>query len=319
MKPHLLILLIAAIAAAQPNGVVTSGPVLGHAFDRAAHSLRPVRGIPGAAMLGDPLDLGFALEDAAISSEQGIALGISNQRSSVKLIRWTNGLVVSEIPIVGDARAAYISPRGTGAAVIADGWIGFISSATSDTPHVDGLALDTTPVTGAVSDDGAYFLAISPDGAATLVGRDGTRNSLRAPVPIRKVAFRPGSTDALAASDDQVFLVQQTTSSAVYLTIASSADGISQSAGLGFLPDGNRAVIADAGGTIQTIDIRNGQRSSVSCGCKPVQLERMASPGAFRLTESLYEPQFVFDGVAGRSFFIPAAPVRTIGERRPRD
>jgi DNA-binding beta-propeller fold protein YncE len=319
IKPQFVLCFAAAIAAAQSNGIVSSGPVLGHVFDKAAHSLRPIRGIPGAAMLADPVDFGFPLEDAVISSEQGFALGITNKRSSVKLIRWTNGVSTSDLPVAGTVSALYLSPLGTAAAVSTDGWIGFITAITSNTPRVDGFALDSAPVTAAVSDDGAYLLAVFADGAATMLGRDGTRTSLQSPVVIKRVAFRPGSTDALAASDNQVFLIQQTASSAVFLTIASGADGISDPMGLGFLPDGNRAVIADASGTIQTIDLRNGQRSSIACGCKPVQLERMALPGAFRLTETLHEPQFLFDGVAGRSFFVPAALVGTAGGRRPRD
>jgi len=319
MKPQFVLCFAAAIAAAQSNGIVNSGPVLGHVFDKASHSLRPIRGIPGAATLGDPLDFGFPLEDAVISSEQGFALGITNKRANVKLLRWTNGVSASDLPVVGAAGALYLSPLGTAAAVSTDGWIGFITAITSDTPRVDGVALDTAPVAAAVSDDGAYLLAVFADGSAMMLGRDGTRTSLHAPVAIKRVAFRPGSTDALAASDNQVFLIQQSTSSAVFLTIASSVDGVSDPIGLGFLPDGNHVVIADTSGTILTIDLRNGQRSSIACGCKPVQLERMALPGAFRLTETLYEPQIVFDGLAGRSFFVPAAPVRTAGERRPRD
>jgi hypothetical protein len=313
--------LVSTIVSAQQAAVIGGGPILGHAFDKASHSILPIRGIPGAATLGEPLEFGFSVQDAVVSSQQGYALVIARDDSSVRLIRWTNGISISEVPVVGTAKALYMSPRGSAAAVATDGWLGFVTGMDAGNPQVMGLALDTQPLAAAVSDDGAYVLAAIQDGTAVLLGRDGTRTQLSALGAISKVAFRPGSLDALAATtDNRVFLIQQIPSSAVFAQVAASADGISDPTGLGFLPDGNRAVIANSGnGTIQMIDVRTGDRSSVSCGCKPVQLEPLAIAGTFRLTEATHEPQYLFDGVSGRTFFVPAAPLKPAGERRPRN
>ena len=52
--------LSAGLALAADNaGTALSGPRLGLVFDPAAGSLRPIAGIPGAAITGDALRLGY--------------------------------------------------------------------------------------------------------------------------------------------------------------------------------------------------------------------------------------------------------------------
>jgi len=211
-----------------------------------------------------------------------------------------------------------LSPHGTAAAVLTEGWIGIITGIKGASPQVTGLPLSAQPVAAAVSDDGAYILTALQDGSLALLGRDGTQTPLAAPGPVSKVAFRPGTSDALAASpDNRVWLIQQTSAAAHFTVIATGADGVSSPVGLGFLPDGNHAVVANAGTrTVLTADVTTGARASVSCSCTPVQLEGMAIPGMFRLTEALREPQYVFNGATGQTFFVPALPQERKTERR---
>jgi hypothetical protein len=130
------------------------------------------------------------------------------------------------------------------------------------------------------------------------------------------VAFRPGSTGALALSaDNRVWLIQQ----AAFAPIAGSDDGVSSPVGLGFLPDGNTALIAFSSGTILTINVQSGEKSTVVCGCAPSRLEPMAASGVFRLTASWNKPQYMFDGGSLKPFFVPAVPANHIHERRPED
>jgi hypothetical protein len=308
-----------SLSAPAQQSTVFGVPVLGYALDREVHSLRPIHGLPGAAMFGEPVDSGFAIDQAAISSQQGYALATSN--GSVRLIRLKAGLSVSELPVTGIARAVYLSPQGTSAAVISDGWIGFVTGLAAASPQVSGLAADVQIDDAAVSDDGAYLLAALADGSAMLFGKDGTRTVLPVAAPVSRVAFRPGGTDALAAStDDRIWLIQQTVLAPAVKLLASSDDGVSGPAGLGFVPGVNRAIIANSKtGTVQTIDTVTGERSSVSCSCKPVQLEAMATPGMFRLTADLVEPQYVFDGTSGATFFVPALVSKARTALRPRN
>jgi hypothetical protein len=318
MKLQLLLILAALLAVsaeAQQAPIVGGAPTLGYVFDRGSHAVRPILGIPGAATVGRPLDLGFSIKDAVVSSEQGYA--IVSAGTGVHLVRWNGGISTVNVAAVGSVGALYMSPRGTAAAILTDGWIGVLTGMRQGTPQVTGLPLNSQPVAAAVSDDGAYVLAAHSDGTTILLGRDGTQTSLATPGPISKVAFRPGSADALvASSDNRVWLVQQTPSSAAFTSIATTRDGVSNPVGLGFLPDGNHVVIASGTGSIQTVDVVTGLRSSVSCSCSPVQLERMATPGVFRLTEATAEPQYLFNGATGETFFVPAVHPERMADRR---
>ncbi len=69
-----LFLAAASIAVAQGS---ISGPLLGFTFDAAGQSLHRVEGIPGSAVIGESLDLGFPVAKALISPGQDYALVIS--------------------------------------------------------------------------------------------------------------------------------------------------------------------------------------------------------------------------------------------------
>jgi len=72
-------------AAAQPAAVDTPG--LGFAWDARSSTVRAIRGIPGASVLGDAFDPGAPLPAAAISPRHNIALAISKDPSIVPLVK----------------------------------------------------------------------------------------------------------------------------------------------------------------------------------------------------------------------------------------
>ena len=59
------------LVAAQTSQI--SGPVTGYTFDAAARGLRPILGIPGASLLGDPLNFGFEVASVAVAPHQDAA------------------------------------------------------------------------------------------------------------------------------------------------------------------------------------------------------------------------------------------------------
>src|SRR6185503_17082411 len=88
MKPSLLLTFaMAATTYAQDAAVGT--PALGYVFDEEAQALRAVRGLPGAALVEDPLDTGFPIRSAAISAGRNFAL-VTAGDSSVRLVRFQN-------------------------------------------------------------------------------------------------------------------------------------------------------------------------------------------------------------------------------------
>jgi DNA-binding beta-propeller fold protein YncE len=303
--------------------------VLGYFFDNSARALRPILGIPRAAAIGSPFESGFSMQSAVVSSRQSYALAISSD-GGVRIAD-LNGAALggklswTDLPVVGRAGAVYLSPRGSAAAILTDKWLGFATGMSAGAAQVTGLALDTQPIAAAVTDDGTYLLAALPDGSLLLVGRDGTRSPLAMPAPISRIAFRPGSADAIAVSEDnRLWLIQQAASSAVVTQIAGPDDGLSSPVGIGFLPDGKRAALANSNGVILTVDVVAGAKSSIACSCNPTRFEPMAAPGVFRLTERAGQPQYMFDSSSLQTFFVPAAPLNELrgkgpSERRPRD
>ena len=88
MKP-LLLLTFAMAAATYGQDAAVGTPALGYVFDEGSQALRAVRGLPGAALVEDPLDAGFPIRSAAISPKRHFAL-VTAGDSSVRLLRLQN-------------------------------------------------------------------------------------------------------------------------------------------------------------------------------------------------------------------------------------
>src|SRR5438552_1897232 len=54
------------------------GPVIGYVFDATMQAIRPINGIPGSSVLGEPLTLPFPVAAAAFSPLGDFALAISD-------------------------------------------------------------------------------------------------------------------------------------------------------------------------------------------------------------------------------------------------
>lgn len=92
-------------------------PILGFAYDASRMAIRPVRGFPGAAILGDPIDAGFDVALAAISPRQDYALAVSAGDGRVYVLRFPNGQ--PSVAALDNAMASptqiVFSPSGTAA------------------------------------------------------------------------------------------------------------------------------------------------------------------------------------------------------------
>src|SRR6516225_690147 len=77
-----------SLAHAQLGSV--AGPSAGYVFDPSAQVVRQIRGIAGAATLGDPVDFGMAITGARISPRGDFAV-VTAADDSARLFRLTNG------------------------------------------------------------------------------------------------------------------------------------------------------------------------------------------------------------------------------------
>src|SRR5438128_5391554 len=73
-----------------------TGPSSGFVFDNSAHGLRPIRGIPGASVIGAPIEFGFDIASASVSPSLDSALVVS-ANGGVHLFRIDNTTPVERL------------------------------------------------------------------------------------------------------------------------------------------------------------------------------------------------------------------------------
>ena len=307
---------LAGVAAGQ-TGTALSGPTLGLVFDSSQSALRPIRGIPGAASLGDPVNAGFSLASATVSPQQGYAIALKADDSSVVLVR--AGGASAAIPGARPAPALVVfSPAGTAAALYDSGAgrvqiLTGLPDAAAVQSDVDISALAGPVAALAVDDAGSsLFLAVGPAETVSLyrIAADGASQFL---APFRSVAalrLSGNGREALLADSaaGAVYIVRDLRGAGRIEMIASGNDGLgtpiaveSDSAG--------RIFVADQAGNLTILDRSHGSVLSLPCGCAPAGLFRLSGTATFRRTEPSGAPMWVLDasGADPRVVAIPPA------------
>ena len=315
----------AGVAAAQ-SGTALSGPTMGLVFDSSQSALRPIRGIPGAANLGDAVNPGFALASATVSPRQDFALALKADDSSVALVR-AGG---ASAAILGARPAPVLvvfSPAGTAAALYDSGAgrvqiLTGLPDAAAVQSDVDISALAGPVAAIAVDDAGtSLFLAAGAAEAVSLyrIAMDGASQFLASFRSVAALRLSANGREALLADSaaGAVYVIRELRGTGHLETIASARDGLgapiaveSDSAG--------RIFVADQGGKVTILDRGRGSVVSLPCGCAPAGLFRLSGTAVFRLTELSDGPTWVLDasGADARIVAIPpAAPAADSGGR----
>ena len=312
------VLASALVCAAQPGSV--GAPGLGFAYDSRSGAIRPIRGIPGAALLGDALpgDASAALTGAAISPRQDLALATA-AGAPLRVIRLDGG---GAMPIPGALAApAHIAFSPSGHAALLTGSAIQIVTGLADSPAVrslDSPALAATPVAAALSDDAQAVLLASgtdPGDPVWFLGSDGSALQLPLPGSIAAAAFRRDSRDAVAvARSGDVYLVRNAGPNAEIRQVYAGDDQTAGPTAIQFSADGTHAFTANSRGWITAIDLAAGSAAAVSCHCTPGTLEPLGGvtggSALFRLTEISGSPMLLFDasGSEPRVWFVPPDP-----------
>lgn len=307
-----LLCLVAPMAFAQQGRV--TGPVAGYVFDETALVLRPVLGIPGAAVLGDPVGLGIDLSYAAVSPRLDSVIAVGADRSFH--VFTLNGGTASEISVNGVAvspEQVVFSPAGTAAALYAGSRIQVVTGLPA--APVSGSSFNLTGLlalpggrghhafTGslAVSDDGALVL-VAQGAGVELFAAGGSRQIAAA--RNAAVAFAPGTHDAAVAGIG-LMLVKDAGGAAAQQVIAT--DDASQTAvGVSFSADGSKLYVASATAQgVAAFDLTAGTRSMVLCNCTPAGISGMGN--LYRLNEVGSAPLWLLDTTASgpRIVFVP--------------
>jgi hypothetical protein len=303
----LLILSTAGFVAAQ-DGVV-AGPTAGFVFDSGSAALRPIRGIPGASILGDPVNFGFGIANAYVAPSQDSAIVIGAD-SSVHIFRISADAVtertVSGIAAPPDAVA--FSPSGTSVALSIGGKIQVVTGL-PDAPSV-GNALDPgSAVTAmAASDDGAYVL-FATGGSVKVLGAAGDVRTVASVGSGALVAFARGGHDG-AFSDPSgagLVFVKDLAGAATPTVVAAPDDGTASPVGLAFSADASKLYLASAAAqAVVSFSMASGKRTGFACNCTPAGLSPMGS--LLRLNEVGGAPVWMLDSGADtpRIVFVPA-------------
>jgi hypothetical protein len=300
---------MAAAAYAQDAAVGT--PALGYVFDEGAQALRVVRGLPGAALVEDPLDAGFAIRSAAISARRNFAL-VTAGDSSVRLLRFQNNgaaaaLLENAMP---SPDRMLVSSEGSAALLYRAGRLQSVSGL-PERPVIQewntSLLFDAG-VPMAISDDARVIAVAAGDdpGAIRLLSSDGGSSRLPTPGSIVALSFHRGRRDLLAlAANGDLCLVRNAGADTACRIFpgAAAADGTA----VQFSPDGARAYVAAAEGNLSVVDLDTGDVARLTCGCRASSLDPMSLEMVFRLNPAGDPPLLLFDAsrVEPRVWFVP--------------
>jgi len=304
------ILVSACLAACSLYGQAgkLAAPSLGFVFDPPAHALRRIQGIPGAALVGAPVDFGFAVSAAYVAPRLDSVFVMAGD-GRAHLFRLTADAPLERaVDSMGAPLRVVFSPSGSAAALYSPGSVQVIKGL-PDAPAVSATislhrnlrARRPLPDTLAISDDGAYLL-YGTGGPIELIGVAGNSRQIMAGA---LAAFAPGGHDAAVISSGKLILFQDIAGAAT----ERSFDGIETPSAAAFSPDGQKLFVASATGrAVTTIQVATGDRSALACDCAPSALIPMGS--VFRLNELGSEPLWLLDTASERGLvFVPAPAV----------
>lgn len=314
------LLLVAGCAGAQST---LSGPSLGFIYDAKAEAIRPIRGIPGSSIVGDPLALKYRITSAVVSPSQDYVLG-STARGGVRLF-----VVGSGAPSVMSLLSAppdriVLSPRGSAAGLFyaAAGSVTILTGlpqSPSVAVQIDISALPQQPDVLAVSDDGSVLLAGVPGSTGqvfALVPHAGPK-SIATVKHASALAFFSRSHDAVIADDvaNSLQMVQDVAGAAASAWSFTderlpSPDSVQVS------PD-NQAIFAASSktGVIGILGAGGVNPAFVACQCTPTELHALSVAPAYQITEAQNGLFWILNGDRSnpRALFVPVPQVTSRG------
>ena len=305
-----------------------SGPVSGYVFDSSARVLRPILGIPGASLLGSPVDFGFPVTSVVVAPRQDTALVTTSDGTLHLFGMQTGGPVDLNLNgLTQSPERVVFSPAGTSAALYAHGAVQIVSGLPDSPAIAASLTLPGVPDALALSDDGTALLVASGTNIE-LFGGAADLGMVTATAGPALLAFAPSGHDAVIVdrSGAGVVVFRNLTGTIASQSVAPADDTIQSASAVAFSTDGQQLLLAGtASPAVTTFDLSAGVRGSIPCSCTPATLARMGD--LFRLNELAQDPLWLLDArpaTAGVTF-VPAlstaatsdAPSATRLPRRP--
>lgn len=270
------------------------GPSMGMVFDPAAGGLRPVLGIPGAAVLGDAWNPGIEMESADIApnGEYAIAADAGGRLFVLEPDR-------TPVALDGADGRVRFSPSGSAAVAIGAGRVTVIRGLPRS-PSV-AWSVDLPATEAAVCDDGSVVV-YSSGGSTQAAAETGEVR----PLPgVEVMAFLPGGHDAILASIPQktIYAVRDAAGDAETSVIATEADGVNKPSAIASW--NGRLVAPNGDGEVLLLNSSGGGVSKLTCDCAGDVAAPLNRAGVIRLTAE-GQPLRILDPAAERILFVPA-------------
>jgi hypothetical protein len=299
----------ASLAWCADNGI--GGPVSGYVVDGRFRAIRPINGIPGAAQLGAPLDLPFAIDLYAIATQQDYAIVTAAKRGGAPiLVRGLRSGAPQQQPVANAIAASGIrlADSGSAGAFYSDTQLQFVSGL-PDAPAVS----DPVDVSAAGGVSGAAIDAAGH--SVLLLGRDGSiYQAVRgadlkwvARVPgASSAAFLPSGDDAVVASADtgDVVLLSGLSGSLTVRTVAGAANGITSARSVRAI-SATQIALVDGQGRLGAIDVETGSTEWIGLAGAADRIETL-DRGLLVLNQAGPQPLLLLDISQGRApYFVP--------------
>jgi hypothetical protein len=302
---------LASIPARAQNGAV-GVPGLGFAQDSRSNQIRPIYGVPGAAVLGDAAGSSTGFSYSAISPRHDLALAVSTADRQVYAVR-LQGDGTFAIPGADAAPSQIVfSPLGRAAVLVGDRLQALTGLPASLTLTDLALPSSTEEVGAiAIADDAQLVLLASKAAGSDrvwLLVPGAAPFPLPFSGPVAAAAFRPDSHDVIAASPaGDIYLIRNPGPGAEVRLVYAGDERTLGPVAIRLSADGGHAYTANSKGILSTVDLLAGSAVSAACQCLPTGLYPMHSDSLFRVTEITDAPMMLFDASSSvpRVWFVP--------------
>ena len=300
-------------AGAADSGI--NGPISGFVLDGRSRAIRPVNGIPGAALLGAPAAIPFEVQAAAVAAGHDYAL-VVDESGRVMLARGLASAapaVTAVTDAIGGVSRMALSENGSSAVLYsADGArlqvvTGLPDQARAEAPaDASGLGSEITAL--AMDDSGKRAFAGTASGVYALSG--GALTRLAGGHEVSAIALLNGGRDVAFASKgaDEIVLVRDAAGAANVEILGSAAAGVNRPVGLQPADGGRQLWVANAGANAALVFnlAEPGAPVSIDLPGAPTRCDRLNGRSVLVFNEAGAAPLLLVDWAQERNvYFVP--------------
>lgn len=299
-----------------------NGPVSGFMLDARSRALRPVNGLPGAAVMGAPLAIPFQVQLAAVAPRRDFALAAGfDDNAQVVLVSGLSAAApaVSSIAgVIGGVTRIALSAGGSAALLYSASSAQLQTlSGLPDNPRA-GAAIDVSGLGDAITalavDDTGAVLVVgtgSQDaGAVYLIPADGAAARLAPAHNVSALVLLNGARDVAFASNtsNEIVRVSNIAGTISAQIVGSANDGVSNPVGLAAAKGDSELWVANAGSSSLLVFnlAQPGPPESIDLPSAPTRCDVLNGRSMLVLNDVGQAPLLLLDPEADRAvYFVP--------------